>query len=143
MVEEVTKLLPVIFPIHPRTENKLKNNNLWKKTQGIENLAIIPAQGYINFMSLISNAKLVISDSGGIQSETTYLNIPCITVRDSTEKPQTISKGTNVLSKTKEVPRYVQKILSGKWKTKQEIEGWDGKTAERVCTTLKNFLNSK
>jgi len=143
MVEQITKKLPVIFPVHPRTEKNLRRENLWEKINEIKDLQIISAQGYIDFMSLVSNAKFVVSDSGGTQSETTYLNVPCITVRNTTEKPQTISRGTNVLAKTEEVMEHIEKILRNDWKQKQDIEGWDGKAAERLCESLKIFSNKR
>lgn len=141
VLENTSKLIPIIFPMHPRTKNSLKKNKLWSKVSKIKDLYIIPSQGYIDFMSLVYNSKFIITDSGGIQSETTYLNIPCITVRNSTEKPQTITKGTNVLAETNEVVNHVKNILNNKWKNKQEIEGWDGKTAERIVTTLKKYFS--
>ncbi|MFC1755873.1 non-hydrolyzing UDP-N-acetylglucosamine 2-epimerase [Patescibacteria group bacterium] len=140
LFKRISKEITMIFAIHPRTENSLKKHELWDEITSISNLYLTPPQGYIDFMSLIYHSKFIITDSGGIQSETTFLNIPCITLRDSAEKPQTITKGTNVLAESDEVVNHVKSILNNKWKDKKEIEGWDGDTAKRIVTTLNKFL---
>ena len=94
--------------------------------------------GYIDFLSLTKNAELVITDSGGIQEETTFLGVQCITVRDSTERPITISEGTNSLVGTdiSKVKLYSNEVLNGKIKKGKKPEFWDGKAAERISKIL-------
>ena len=98
---------------------------------------VVDPMGYVEFMGLVREARLVITDSGGIQEETTYLDIPCITVRDNTERPITVTDGTNRLTVPGDVEAAVDKVLSGDWPKAQKIEMWDGKTAGRVVASLK------
>jgi UDP-N-acetylglucosamine 2-epimerase (non-hydrolysing) len=91
-------------------------------------------------MSLVKQAKLTITDSGGIQEETTYLNIPCLTIREKTERPITITQGTNQLSRFETLHFDVKKILRGEWRSGVRPDLWDGLTAERVVKSLKSFL---
>ena len=122
--------LPVIFPVHPRTKK-----NLEQIEQLPKNLKIIDPQGYIDFMSLVSNAAYVISDSGGIQEETTYLGIPCFTLRDTTERPITVTVGSNQLVSVDNLLDRIQ------YPKKGEIPPlWDGKTAERIKILIRDRL---
>ncbi|MBF0553706.1 MAG: UDP-N-acetylglucosamine 2-epimerase (non-hydrolyzing) [Nitrospirae bacterium] len=137
---ETSKMLPLIFPVHPRTKNHLKENNLLNKILVSSRINIIEPLGYIKFMSLVKNAKLVITDSGGIQEETTYLNIPCLTLRNTTERPITLTHGTNKLVNTKNIIHYVRKIIEGQWQNTVCPEYWDGKTAFRIVESLKTVI---
>lgn len=128
--------LPIIFPVHPRTAKILKEI-------GIEflNLKYVEPLGYLEFNYLVKNAKAVITDSGGITEETTVMNIPCLTLRDNTERPETVTIGTNELVGTnpKSIALYLQKLLEGKWKKGNIPEKWDGKTADRIIDILLNI----
>ena len=126
----------IIFPLHPRTENALKKNGLLNSIG--ENVIVTGPMGYIDFLSLTKNAELVITDSGGIQEETTFMGVQCITVRDSTERPITISEGTNSLVGTdiSKVKFHSNEILNGKIKKGKKPELWDGKAAERISTII-------
>ena len=128
--------LPIIFPVHPRTAKILKE-------VGIEflNLKYVEPLGYLEFNYLVKNAKAVITDSGGITEETTVMNIPCLTLRDNTERPETVTIGTNELVGTnpKSIALYLQKLLEGKWKKGNIPEKWDGKTADRIIDILLNI----
>jgi len=105
-----------------------------------ENVLITDPIGYIDFLCLIKNASLIITDSGGIQEETTYLGIPCVTLRDNTERPVTISIGSNYLAGTdvSKLSKIVTDILNGRVKKSHIPPLWDGKSAERICKILAN-----
>lgn len=124
---------PIIFPIHPRTAKIFEE-------LGIEadNLNTVDPLGYLEFNYLVKHAKGVITDSGGITEETSIMNVPCITLRDNTERPETITLGTNELIGTnpKAVKPTLERLLSGNWKNKQEIPLWDGMAAERIVANL-------
>jgi len=125
--------LPVIFPVHPRTAKILKN-------LGIEhpNLHYVEPLSYLEFNYLVQHAKAVITDSGGITEETTVMGVPCMTLRDNTERPETITLGTNELVGTdpKKLSPYLKKLMAGEWKQGGQIPLWDGKTAERIVGRL-------
>ncbi len=105
---------------------------------GASNLHMIEPLGYLEFNYLVKYSKCVITDSGGITEETTFMGIPCITLRDNTERPETIAVGTNELIGTnpKEIKPYLQKLFAGKWKKGSIPELWDGKTSERIVEIL-------
>ncbi|HQH28320.1 MAG TPA: UDP-N-acetylglucosamine 2-epimerase (non-hydrolyzing), partial [Oligoflexia bacterium] len=96
-IRAISAEIPLLLPIHPRTKKSLETHNLWRSLQKIDGLILQPPLGYMDFMRLVMDAKLVITDSGGIQEETTFLGIPCITMRESTERPATVDLGTNVV----------------------------------------------
>jgi len=125
--------LPLIFPAHPRTAKILAKLGI-----SYENLHITEPLGYLEFNYLVENAKAVITDSGGITEETTVMGVPCITLRDNTERPETVTIGTNELIGTD--PRAIQpameRLFSGKWKKGGIPELWDGKAGQRVVNTL-------
>lgn len=139
IIKNATQHKKVVFPIHPRTANNMKKFGLYKKLESIDNLILLEPQGYLQFLKLMDNAALIITDSGGIQEETTYLQVPCMTFRDSTERPVTVELGTNFLMQDlnpKTVKKQMKAILQGK--TKQGIipSFWDGKAAERIADIL-------
>jgi UDP-N-acetylglucosamine 2-epimerase (non-hydrolysing) len=125
----------IIFPIHPRTRKNIE-------TFGIEtyDIKLIDPQGYLEFMFLLSNSIGVITDSGGVTEEATVLNIPCITLRNTTERPETVVIGTNEL--VGEEPLYLalfmSKMLNGNWKKGSIPEKWDGKAAERIVAIIQD-----
>ncbi|MDL5049337.1 UDP-N-acetylglucosamine 2-epimerase [Oscillatoria amoena NRMC-F 0135] len=122
----------VVFPVHPRTQRNTKN------IRGIDNIILSDPLSYLEFIFLVQHSAGVITDSGGIQEETTWLGIPCITLRRSTERPETVTVGTNeVIGDDYELLRkLVAEIKSGQWKKGRIPELWDGKTAERIVSTL-------
>ncbi len=130
----------LVFPVHPRTRQKLTDFDLLERLEADENVMVIEPQGYIQFMNLVTQSKLVITDSGGIQEETTYLNIPCLTLRENTERPITITQGTNQLIQPSVLEAEVNKVLAGEWKKGQCPELWDGATAQRVVESLHKRL---
>ncbi len=125
--------LPVIFPMHPRTASILSEHKI-----EAENLHIIEPLGYLEFNYLVKNAKAVITDSGGITEETTVMRVPCLTLRNNTERPETCSMGTNVLVGTNpaNIKPYIDKVFSGQWAKGSVPELWDGHTAERIVNIL-------
>jgi UDP-N-acetylglucosamine 2-epimerase (non-hydrolysing) len=135
-LEKVSESLHLVVPLHPRTKSKLTEFGL-EAFLSSKKLNFISPQNYINFMKLLKTSKLVITDSGGVQEETTYLGIPCLTIRKDTERPITISKGTNKLVDVENLQKEVLSVLSGKTSaSKPDIEYWDGKTAERIAKIL-------
>ena len=129
--------IPLIFPVHPRTRQRLHSFGLESKVTGARGLTLTEPMGYIEFMSLVSDAKLIITDSGGVQEETTYLGIPCLTLRDTTERPITITEGTNELVPVEALQSTVRKALAGNWRKGRIPALWDGHTADRVAASLK------
>lgn len=134
---EINKKIKIIFSVHPRTKNNLINFGLWEKIE--KNIKTIEPLGYMEFMNLVSNSKFVLTDSGGIQEETTYIGIPCLTLRENTERPITVSQGTNILVNESNVLKHVNDILNGKIKSKTIPKYWDGKTAGRILQYLKKY----
>jgi len=128
--------LPLIFPVHPRTAKILATLNL-----GHQQLHTIEPLGYLEFNYLVENALAVITDSGGITEETTVMGVPCMTLRDNTERPETVDVGTNELIGTnpKAIKPALEKLFSGEWKKGAVPELWDGNTAKRIVSILKNF----
>ena len=126
--------IKIVFPVHPRTMKKLsKNKN--------KNIHFIDPLSYFEFNYLVKNSLAVFTDSGGITEETTVLGVPCITLRDNTERPETVKIGTNELigSGTKNIKISLKKLLSGNWKKGSIPELWDGKTAERIISHILEF----
>ncbi|MCF8357023.1 MAG: UDP-N-acetylglucosamine 2-epimerase (non-hydrolyzing) [Melioribacteraceae bacterium] len=126
----------VIFPIHPRTRNNLTKFGIEESLN--KNIILTDPIGYIDFLALTKNAELILTDSGGIQEESTYLGVQCITLRTTTERPVTVEVGTNQLlgNDLEKAEQAVQEILEGKKKEGSIPEKWDGKTAERIVDTL-------
>ncbi|KAA0989658.1 non-hydrolyzing UDP-N-acetylglucosamine 2-epimerase [Dyadobacter aurulentus] len=146
VLKSLTVIRPVIFPVHPRTLKNIHSFQLFNDFSVVQNLKLIPALGYLEFISLVKNAALVITDSGGVQEETTYLQIPCITLRSNTERPVTILEGTNHLLPDFTVDSVMQltrEILSNKTKNSNIPPCWDGNAAVRIASILREkYINS-
>ena len=123
----------VIFPVHPRTRKSLEAVNFKD-----ERLIQIDPMGYLEFIFLLKYARAVITDSGGITEEATVLDVPCLTLRDSTERPETVTIGTNELVGTnpRDLAPYLERLLQGQWKKGTTPELWDGRTSERIVEVL-------
>lgn len=139
LIEELVKAakgLKIIFPVHPRTRQVLN-----KLTIDADNLVLIEPQSYLKFNYLVQHAKAVITDSGGITEETTVFGIPCMTLRANTERPETISIGTNVLLGTnpKSIAPAMEILLAGEWKKGEIPPLWDGNAGKRIVTILGNM----
>jgi UDP-N-acetylglucosamine 2-epimerase (non-hydrolysing) len=143
IIEKISTLRTVVFPIHPRTKNNIAKFGLSEKLDKLENLILLEPQGYLEFLKLMENAAVVVTDSGGIQEETTFLQVPCLTLRDSTERPITSLLGTNQLIPTLDsaiIFSKVKEILDGNTKKGTIPPLWDGNAAERICEILiENF----
>ncbi len=141
---ELSSQLKIVFPMHPRTRKMMDSFGLSEDADAIDNLIITEPIGYLDFMQLMQNARLVLTDSGGIQEETTYLKIPCLTVRENTERPVTIEVGTNILlgSDPENIITAANDIFAGKMKDGSIPELWDGKAAERIVKILKVFAGT-
>ena len=129
--------LPVVFPVHPRPAKQLEYiHTAWDYLRCVEPLP------YLQFNYLVKHAKAVITDSGGITEETTVMGIPCMTLRDSTERPETVDVGTNELIGTnpENIPSAMERLLSGQWKKGAIPEKWDGKAAERIVDVLERCV---
>jgi UDP-N-acetylglucosamine 2-epimerase (non-hydrolysing) len=140
MLQELTKIsseLPIHFPVHPRTRERLQQAGVNGHTSTLQLMDPLP---YLDFLALQTRATVVITDSGGIQEETTYLGVPCLTVRENTERPVTTQIGTNILvgRSIDRLREEVQKIQRGETKQGQIPALWDGKAAERIATILAN-----
>lgn len=138
---EISESIPIIFPAHPRTAGKIEEFGFSEKIKN-SNIKLIKPLGYIDFLRLYSGAKLVLTDSGGLQEETTALSIPCLTLRENTERPITIEMGTNKLVGTNpaKIKESAFRILENDSTKDAKIPPlWDGQTAERICDVLENF----
>ena len=134
MCNEISR--PIIWPIHPRTKNNLEKYKLFHEVEKINRLSLVGPMGYIEFLNTMNNSYAVITDSGGAQEETTFLGVPCLTIRHNTERPITLTKGTNTLIEMKDV---AARLKQTKENTKREIPYlWDGNAASRVADILKS-----
>ena len=142
-VAELSKRLPIIFPIHPRTRNKIEVFGLLSLLEK-DNIHILPPLGYLDLLGLMSDARLVLTDSGGIQEETTALGVPCLTLRENTERPITVHEGTNTIVGTDEqaIRKAFDEILEGGGKSGRIPEFWDGQSAERIVSHLQSWLTT-
>lgn len=140
IMQELTSRMDVVFPAHPRTIHRFETFGLGDQLRGLSNLKIAEPLGYLEFLKLMENAAVVVTDSGGVQEETTYLQVPCLTIRENTERPVTITMGTNQLVPldAEVVVGKVQDILSST--AQGEIPPlWDGRAAERIVASLRDI----
>lgn len=137
-INSLAERLPVIFPIHPRTRKNLERFNVSRATSA--SISFIEPLSYLPFIGLAARSRLVLTDSGGIQEETTVLGVPCITMRNNTERPITCSVGTNVLvgTDTMRIRTAIETVLNGRHRAASIPEKWDGHAGERIVGTLLN-----
>ncbi len=135
---EISTQLPVVFPVHPRTRRQISEFNLFGRIAERVSLRLIEPLGYLDFLACMDNARFVVTDSGGIQEETTVLGVPCLTVRDNTERPATVEKGTNLIvgRDPQRLRDEAAKIIAGQGKRGTRLDLWDGKAAQRIVDRL-------
>lgn len=140
-LDYIQQHIKIIFPMHPRGKKMIEKFGLENKIKQMKNLILLEPLGYFDFGKLVANSKFVLTDSGGIQEETTVYKIPCITLRENTERPVTITQGTNELagSDTGKIINLAEMILDGKWKTGEIPPLWDGKAAGRIVDFILNI----
>ncbi|MEN9570418.1 MAG: hypothetical protein RL172_1649 [Bacteroidota bacterium] len=138
-ITNATSQYPVVFPVHPRTRKVMEANNISSKK-----LIMIDPLGYHEFIYLVKNAKGVITDSGGITEEATVLHVPCLTLRNSTERPETVTMGTNELigDDFDKLEKCLEQIVNGQWKAGNIPPFWDGQTSDRIVAILQNIYSN-
>ena len=138
IVAAVARRLPVVFPLHPRTRHRLRAFGAEAAVRDLPGVVTTPPLGYLDFLSLMTGARLVLTDSGGVQEETTALGVPCLTLRDTTERPVTVTRGTNrvVGTQPERVLAAVERILAGRTRRGGLPPYWDGRAAERIARIL-------
>jgi len=138
---EIAREIPVVFPVHPRTRSRIEESGLFSLSS--RNLLLLEPMGYLDFLSLEAHASLVLTDSGGVQEETTYLGVPCLTARPNTERPITVSQGTNRLVKSAKaelVQAAIEALKEGRRSGEEglrALEYWDGRAADRIVNVFR------
>lgn len=143
LLDAVSREIRVVFPVHPRTLKRLAQFDLAHRLESLNNIRVADALGYLEFLDLMSRAAMVLTDSGGIQEETTFLGVPCLTLRATTERPVTITLGTNELLPAPDPATVLAKVrqaVTGKWKAGAAPPLWDGQAARRIADILANKL---
>ncbi len=142
LVNNISKINSIVFPIHPRTTNNLKKFGLYEKLSENEKIILTEPLDYFRFQKLVKHCKLVVTDSGGIQEETTYRQIPCLTLRENTERPITVTLGTNELIPfdNELIESKIHAIENGTYKKGVIPPLWDGKSSVRIAEVLKRIL---
>lgn len=143
VLAKISQHTPLVFPVHPRTRSRIAEAGL-DTLLADANILLLPPQGYLEMLGLMAEARLIFTDSGGIQEETTALGIPCVTLRNSTERPITVEQGTNTVVGTDPaaIERAYARIINGSDKAGRQPELWDGKAAQRIATTIVNWCQS-
>jgi UDP-N-acetylglucosamine 2-epimerase (non-hydrolysing) len=144
ILRSLSEVLPLVCPLHPRTKANIASFGLGDRLTG-ERLVVLPPQGYLEMLGLMSAATLVATDSGGIQEETTSLGVPCLTIRENTERPITIEQGTNILvgRDHARIVRLAEEIVATGGKRGRVPELWDGKAAERIANHLAGWMPAR
>ena len=143
-LERLSNDIEFVFPMHPRTKKMAEKFDLYNRLESIPGMKITAPVGYLEFISLMSKSRLVLTDSGGLQEESTALGIPCLTIRENTERPITITQGTNQLvgTDTQKIIQYGIEALSGKGKAGKIPKYWDGKTSSRIVDVLLDSIEN-
>lgn len=144
-IERISRRLPIVFPMHPRTRKAMERFGLADQLDAMETLITIEPLGYLDFLKLMAHARLVLTDSGGIQEETTILQVPCLTMRPNTERPVTVTQGTNSVVGTDpgKIIVAADKALDGIRTAGRIPKLWDGRSGERIVNILQEHYKSK
>jgi UDP-N-acetylglucosamine 2-epimerase (non-hydrolysing) len=148
-LQDISQKLPVVFPCHPRTKSRLEDLGLMQSMQDpsklsgpiVRGIVLFPPLGYDDFLYLWKDAAMLLTDSGGLQEESTALQIPCLTLRENTERPITLESGSNMLigRDMQLLQSAVERILAGEYKTSSVPELWDGKASQRIVEVLSKW----
>ncbi|MEM6517563.1 MAG: UDP-N-acetylglucosamine 2-epimerase (non-hydrolyzing), partial [Bacteroidota bacterium] len=138
LLEKLTDKATVVFPVHPRTRNNIDKFGLEERLNQIENLEILGPSDYFSFQNLIRQSRVVLTDSGGIQEETTFKQIPCFTLRPNTERPSTIIEGSNTLIDfdSDSILTYIDSVFRGNYKDSSIPKYWDGEATQRILKII-------
>ena len=142
-LEQIGERIPLVFPLHPRTRARAEQFGLTARLESIPNIVLTGPAGYLDFVALMADSKLVLTDSGGLQEETTALGIPCLTLRENTERPITVTEGTNTIvgNSTQAILDAANDILDNGGKAGRIPELWDGNTAERIADIIVDVIS--
>lgn len=145
VIARISEDMSIVFPVHPRTQNRLEDFGLFDRLAKLENVITCGPLGYLDFMNLTANASLILSDSGGIQEEATILRVPCLTLRHNTERPVTVTAGTNRLVGNDEqvILSAYDEIMQQDFSTMAPPQFWDGSAAERIAKEIAIFLTNE
>ena len=137
-IAEIQRRLPVVFPVHPRSRKKIEEFDIKNLIAEMSNMILVPPLGYLDFLHLMSHAAVVLSDSGGVQEEATILGVPCLTLRDGTERPVTVTDGTNAVvgTKTHDIIQETFRVLAGTAGSNRTPPMWDGEAAKRIVSVI-------
>jgi UDP-N-acetylglucosamine 2-epimerase (non-hydrolysing) len=141
VLREISESIPLVFALHPRTKANIERFGLGHLINSTR-MIMLPPQGYLEMLGLMSNARIVLTDSGGLQEETTALGVPCLTMRENTERPITVEQGTNTMvgRDIEAIRHHAAEVLAGRGKCGRVPEFWDGHTAERIAADLAAWL---
>lgn len=144
LLRELGRDLPLVFPVHPRTRKAAEGCNLTELLEGGKGLRAVNPLPYHEMMGLMAEARVVLTDSGGMQEETTVLGVPCLTLRENTERPVTVERGTSRLvgNDPKRIREAFRAVLEAKWPRSEAIPFWDGRAAERVAEALAGWVEA-
>tara|TARA_B100000212_G_scaffold89121_1_gene65336 strand:- start:3445 stop:4545 length:1101 start_codon:yes stop_codon:yes gene_type:complete len=141
-LEKIGERIPLVFPLHPRTKNRADQFGLTQRLESIPNIVLTGPAGYLDFVALMADSKIVLTDSGGLQEETTALGIPCLTLRENTERPVTVTEGTNTIvgNDTQVILDAANDVLDNGGKAGRIPDLWDGKTAQRIADIIEEII---